>query len=104
MKVSGTADGAHAHGFCRTVLRRVSLARRGASSLAKASSIGAVDRQTEQFGAVSLDCLSNAGYVVRTEAIHDDVVGLLQCLPQHLPDMGQEHLAIVRPLEDAGGQ
>ena len=65
--------------------------------------VGTVGRQIEQACAGTLDRLANASNLVRTEPIHDHNIATPQRGNQHLLDMGEEGLAVDRPIEHAGG-
>ena len=65
--------------------------------------VGTVGRQIEQACAGTLDCLTNAGNLVRAEPVHDHDIATVQRGNQHLLDIGEEGLAVDRPIEHAGG-
>jgi len=65
--------------------------------------VGTVGRQIQQACAGTLDCLTNAGDLVRAKPIHDHDIAAPQRGNQHLLDIGEEGLAVDRPIEHAGG-
>ena len=63
--------------------------------------VGTVGRQIEQTCAGTLDRLANAGDLVRAEPVHDHDIAAAQRGSQHLLDIGEEGLAVDRPIEHA---
>ena len=73
---------------------RSALARSSALSLAKAFSIDgvAVRREEHEPRAGRLDCVPNAGGLVRRQVVHHDDISWRQGRHQNLLDIGQEHV------------
>ena len=63
--------------------------------------VGTVGGQIAQVCAGTLDRLANAGNLVRAEPVHDHDIAAVQRGNQHLLDIGEEGLAIDRPIEYA---
>ena len=64
--------------------------------------VGTVGWQVEEACAGTLDCLADAGNLVRTESVHDGDIATAQGGNQHLLDIGEERLGVDRSIEHAG--
>lgn len=65
--------------------------------------IGRVRWQVEQIGAGRLYGLSNAGYLVAGQVVHDDDIAGLEAWGENLLGIGLEGGAVHRPVEHHGG-